>query len=806
MSRVTTASSLFQARTWWNSRIVNDQFDSKSVAVAKLLSVQNNQVIIGGFSGILRIYLPQQDNSKDVLLEQQLPAPILQLEIGNFHSSKGPHLAVLHPLKLSVYAIAVAADQSIQLNPLYECAFRHTAASFVSGQFAKSDKTRFCVQSLDGLLFFFEQTQLMFTRQIPGFLLPGQMVYCAKSDSIVLSTAAFNLESYKFSSLASATEERGKEGEDTSSQLAKGKRAKADWTLSVGENVLDMQVVVTSEGTRILLLGEFTMYFLSEDGSVVLSKRFENAVSSFYPYRIHGSDIYLLLGHHNNSISVLKGSKVIWGARVDYLPIALRTGTFGGVSGLIAGLGIDGSVSVSFMGTNPSMPTNKPDAARDINYDELDDELRQLQGVIRSTVLGEIPTEISDLVKISLSEPVAIRQRPGRDDDETRAQLTTSIELSVLYTGDDIIENINVVVETDSAIVVDQPFIPIPQMDSVQKVFAVTLKFGAAPQFIASSLNFSVNVSYLTSTGDSRSLLHEGKLPLSLLCAAVAPSKSAEYKLTLESNQDVVQLTSLFSELSWGGGSSGPNAVGFRFVSGPDVSILASKTNGRYRIQSDTFEALAIIVSELEARLKQSQGGDKVEISFTEPIPLQDYFQIIDNHYEFRVVLAKLRDMITVRTKQFRIIQTRLLMRFKDKTPAPLQHLDTLLEGTFQQIVALSENEQENARGLAICSNHLTCGTRLILILLRVQAKLNMDQAKLLESAWSPTVTDTLELGWEEQTDTSLTHFIRTQLTKAEMDVSVNPPSLELPSATIKLKKHIAIVCEKLTRGVSKSE
>ncbi len=27
-----------------------------------------------------------------------------------------------------------------------------------------------------------------------------------------------------------------------------------------------------------------------------------------------------------------------------------------------------------------------------------------------------------------------------------------------------------------------------------------------------------------------------------------------------------------------------------------------------------------------------------------------------------------------------------------------------------------------------------------------VQAKLNMDQAKLLESAWSPTVTDTLEL------------------------------------------------------------
>ena len=42
------------------------------------------------------------------------------------------------------------------------------------------------------------QASLMFTRQIPGFMLAGQMCYCQKNDSIVLCTAAFNLESYKF--------------------------------------------------------------------------------------------------------------------------------------------------------------------------------------------------------------------------------------------------------------------------------------------------------------------------------------------------------------------------------------------------------------------------------------------------------------------------------------------------------------------------------------------------------------------------------------------------------------------------------
>jgi Bardet-Biedl syndrome 9 protein len=42
--------------------------------------------------------------------------------------------------------------------------------------------------------------------------------------------------------------------------------------------------------------------------------------------------------------------------------------------------------------------------------------------------------------------------------------------------------------------------------------------------------------------------------------------------------------------------------------------------------------------------------------------------------------------MLSQRSAQFRSIQRRLLTRFKDKTPAPLQNLDTLLEGTYRQV------------------------------------------------------------------------------------------------------------------------
>ena len=42
--------------------------------------------------------------------------------------------------------------------------------------------------------------------------------------------------------------------------------------------------------------------------------------------------------------------------------------------------------------------------------------------------------------------------------------------------------------------------------------------------------------------------------------------------------------------------------------------------------------------------------------------------------------------MLEERASQFRAIQRRLLTRFKDKTPAPLANLDTLLNGTYTQV------------------------------------------------------------------------------------------------------------------------
>lgn len=53
---------------------------------------------------------------------------------------------------------------------------------------------------------------------------------------------------------------------------------------------------------------------------------------------------------------------------------------------------------------------------------------------------------------------------------------------------------------------------------------------------------------------------------------------------------------------------------------------------------------------------------------------------------QLRINGEKLEELLSERAVQFRAIQRRLLTRFRDKTPAPLQHLDTLLDGTYKQV------------------------------------------------------------------------------------------------------------------------
>eukprot|EP01052_Picozoa_sp_SAG31_P018334 SAG31_NODE_1295_length_8952_cov_8.332957_5_plen_162_part_00 len=82
-------------------------------------------------------------------------------------------------------------------------------------------------------------------------------------------------------------------------------------------------------------------------------------------------------------------------------------------------------------------------------------------------------------------------------------------------------------------------------------------------------------------------------------------------------------------------------------------------------------------------------GGDSsdFEIAYKDALPLPEYFSVIEQHLLSRHNQARIAKQLEDRATQFRAVQKRLLVRFKDRNPAPLSHLETLLAGTYQQLV-----------------------------------------------------------------------------------------------------------------------
>ena len=58
--------------------------------------------------------------------------------------------------------------------------------------------------------------------------------------------------------------------------------------------------------------------------------------------------------------------------------------------------------------------------------------------------------------------------------------------------------------------------------------------------------------------------------------------------------------------------------------------------------------------------------------------------------------------------------------------------------------------------------------------------------------------------GWEELVDAAVTHLLRTSLAKSGKDQQQQmsqSTDLEMPADTHKLKKHIALLCDRISKG-----
>ncbi|XP_012494210.1 PREDICTED: protein PTHB1 [Propithecus coquereli] len=748
--------SLFKARDWWSTVLgEKEEFDQGCLCLADV------------------------DNS------------------GNGQGTEMLHLAVLHSRKLCVYSVSgtlgnVEHGNQYQIKLMYEHNLQRTACNMTYGSFGGvKGRDLICIQSMDGMLMVFEQESYAFGRFLPGSLLPGPLAYSSRTDSFITVSSCRQVESYKYQVLAFATD-ADKRQETEQQKLGSGKRLVVDWTLNIGEQALDICIVSFNQSaSSVFVLGERNFFCLKDNGQIRFMKKLDCSPSCFLPYcSVSEGTTNTLIGNHNNMLHIYQDVTLKWATQLPHTPVAVRVGCFHDLKGVIVTLSDDGHLQCSYLGTDPSLFQAPKVESRELNYDELDTELKELQKIIK---------------EVNKSQGISFQAA----DVDVGTDLVPSITVKVTLQNRVVLQKakLSIYVQPPLVLTCDQFTFEFMTPEMTRTVgFSVYLKKSYTP----SELEGNAVVSYSRPTdrnpdGIPRVIQCKFRLPLKLICLPGQPSKTASHKLTIDTNKSPVSLLSLFPGFANQSDDDQVNIMGFRFLGGSRVTLLASKTSQRYRIQSEQFEDLWLITNELILRLQEyfeKQGIKDFACSFSGSMPLQEYFELIDHHFELRINGEKLEELLSERAVQFRAIQRRLLTRFKDKTPAPLQHLDTLLEGTFKQVIALADALEENQDNLFQSFNRLKSATHLVILLIGLWQKLSADQTAILEAAFLPLQEDTQELGWEETVDAAISHLLKTCLSKSSKEQALNFSSqLNIPKDTSRLKKHITLLCDRLAKG-----
>ncbi|XP_065183492.1 protein PTHB1-like [Sycon ciliatum] len=860
----------------------NEEFNPSAMCVANCDNQPTgSKIVVGSLKGCLRVYQPTPNGfqASDVLAEKNLGGdPILQVMCGRFGAhDKDISIAVLMPRRLAVYSLrkqsksAQAASgattggssdsqagAAYTLEECYRHALKHVAYNMCQGSFGKTDGTEcICVQSLDGMIYTFDAAVLHYGCYLPSFLLPGPIAYSQSLTALLTASSTRQVQCFKYTAIAKAATSHGLD--TLASQSTQ--RVSPDWSVDLGEMILDIHEVMIDydrkravpgigdveedeDDTCLMVLGERSLFCIGMNGVILFAKKLDSPASCFAPYALSCArpdragekpsvEVLTLLSYHDSgSLAVLSNTRLAWATNFPTsTPIAVAVASFGSQDkeqrGLIVTLGDNGCITCSYLGTEPLQQVNPLSQRR--NTDVTTGDIEKLMQLIDSIEKREAPPEDIDVKKVTTELRVETQQRlimelpPGElvacfgEGNEGAPRPCAVVKLTIHAPSEGGAHEVAVTVRCVEPVIVNPPGIVVSRV-AAGSSSELLFHFFVASDTTVCNASATVVASYTSATGYPNSLVHNIRLPITLFAKSVKVVKDAACKMVLNSNKPCVDLLELFSDVERQTESQNHNALTLSLPGGMSVSILAAKHSNRYRIQSEVFQALWMVMEEFADRLEKyfsttdstkSQTAP-LELSITSDLPLKEYFALIDDHLEKRKALNESLTSLEQRAAEFRMLQKRLLIRIKQQTPTHLGCLDMLLSRSYQHIMDILDIEETQRQELNRSSVELSAGTRTMLILLRFYLRLTPEEVEMFGAVLSPEISSPTDpIGWEEMTDASLIHVISTHFhkTKDESEVVLDT-NLTMPSSSIELKRHIALLIKRVqnSRGLAEPE
>ena len=380
--------AIFESKEWWSTQVAkNEEFDSKLVCVENIdnESPPVNKIVVGSFSGTLRIFEPSLGNySLDNLkMETKFESAILQIAAGSFSfSSEERQLAIMLNKKVLVLNV-FNLNKAPTLRVVYEHKLPRNGYSFCLGRVgSKKFDIIFC-QSIDGTISIFEQESHVNSFTLNDLIFPGAMNFVAHSDVLLIANSCYEIECYPYNNIA-----------------AQKKDAKIvySWKTNLGEmtKVITTVTFKDTKTTKIFVLTDSFINYLDDNGKLVQQKKLDFDPMGLLVYEAEVPDknqtdfgnVMLIVTTSAKHVFVFRGLAIIWAFRLQESPIWFERGDFKGNKGLLACLSDSGVLSVNYLKTDLASQNKLFEVKKALEVPNMLSEIDRLNAVVESAEEG----------------------------------------------------------------------------------------------------------------------------------------------------------------------------------------------------------------------------------------------------------------------------------------------------------------------------------------------------------------------------------------------------------------------------------
>ncbi|KAM3722132.1 Protein pthb1 [Dirofilaria immitis] len=682
--------SVFHVHEWLALELI----DANVCAVGELIE-NRDQLVVGSITGRIWIIDPGRAGETkqqllSCLLEDDLAVGIIDIAIANFIAGLEQNLiAILSPQKLIIYRFT--SDREVhQLNILYEHSNTAIAYNMCIGTFGRSTASQICVQDMTCSLMVFEAENQLFNRSVPlvTALHPGPIVYLSHSDSIITASSSGILISYKYSVLAAAS----------SGKL--GKKIPANWTLNLGDYPLNLEVIdVAPVQPSIVILCKRTLFCLTHGGTIRFTYRFQSVAISLFAYHSN-QDAYvkLCISTANRMLLFFKDTILVWAAQLLHDAIQIRLCTFSAVYRSMLVILSNSRISVSYLGTEPSLFRLPAPQTRFIDFQQRYKELMELEALIRKKPIE--PTE-GNISKNSLSLNCSYGSLDFKSQTENLSGEIPSLTLNIELSTEARLVDVKLICST--AFHTEHKYISFPTIDGSQKLSTSIYVLHHPIYDLRCKL-------YAFSSQFDDMISKEFKMPLNLMCHTVTTQRNAQYKTTIESSTTALDITELFSEFE----AESNTAIGFQpYLSETIISIYSSQKHKRYRIQADSLDFIYLFTDELITRILMKQP----EAKFNCTLPLDSVLHAINVYREHEKKKLEEEKELERLCILLRNVQATILTKLKGERPTEIDHMNTLLDYTYQQILCCVDRLEQLNEMLRSASLSLSAALNLMYLI-----------------------------------------------------------------------------------------